>query len=292
MQRMATDEGELATAKGAAAQKTLMTLSSWSTTALEDVYSAAPSWSAKWFQLYVYKDRNVTLNLIKRAEKAGYKALAITVDTPVLGKREADIKNRFALPPHLTMGNFTAQGGDHASGTKTSGDKGSGLASYVASLIDKTLTWKDIHWVRKQTTMKIVVKGVMTPEDALEALRNGVDGIWISNHGARQLDTAPATVEVLPEIARAVGGRCEIYIDGGISRGTDVLKCLALGARGVFIGRPVLWGLCHNGAEGVARVIQLLKDELEMALRLTGCTKLSDVKPSMVKTAFSLSSRL
>ena len=200
-----------------------MTLSSWSTTALEEVAAAAPS-GLRWFQLYVYKDRAVTLDLIKRAEAAGYKALAITVDTPVLGRREADVKNKFALPAHLTMGNFLKVGGSHSSGTKSSGTTGSGLASYVAALIDQSLTWEDIKWVRSNTKMKIVVKGVMTAEDAIASVRHGVDGIWVSNHGARQLDTTPATIEALPEICKAVAGRVEVYLDGGIMRGTDVVK--------------------------------------------------------------------
>jgi (S)-2-hydroxy-acid oxidase len=291
MQRMAHDDGEVATARAAARHGMLMTLSSWSTIGLEEVYQSAPK-GLKWFQLYVYKDRAVTLELIKRAERAGYKALAITVDTPILGRREADIKNRFALPSHLTMANFSEKGGAHNSGTKMAGGEGSGLATYVASLIDKTLSWKDIAWVRKQTSMKIVVKGVMTADDALASVRNGVDGIWISNHGARQLDTTPATIEVLPEIVRAVAGRCEVYIDGGVSRGTDVLKCLALGARAVFVGRPVLWGLAHSGEEGVYKAMELLKSEFELAMRLSGSVSLQDLKPSLVRTAFSMQSRL
>lgn len=200
-----------------------MTLSSWSTTALEDVAAAAPS-GFRWFQLYVYSDRAITLDLIKRAERAGYQALAITVDTPVLGRREADVKNKFSLPPHLTMGNFDKLGGSHAAGAQSSGTTGSGLASYVAALIDQTLSWDDIEWVRRNTSMKIVVKGVMTAEDAQQAVNFGVHGIWVSNHGARQLDTTPATIEVLPEIIRAVQGKVEVYVDGGIIRGTDVLK--------------------------------------------------------------------
>ena len=223
MQKMAHHDGECATAKAAARMNTLMTLSSWSTIPLEEVAQSAPG-GLRWFQLYVYKDRKVTMDLVKRAERAGYKAFAVTVDTPQLGRREADIRNRFSLPAHLTMGNFVSTGGAHASGTKSAGDKGSGLASYVASLIDQTLTWNDIAWLRKNTTMKIVVKGVMTVEDALLSVRHGVDGIWVSNHGARQLDTAPATIEVLPDICRAVAGRVEVYLDGGVTRGTDVMK--------------------------------------------------------------------
>lgn len=291
MQRMAHNDGECATSRASARHGTLMCLSSWSTTALEEVASAAPQ-GLRWFQLYVYKDRVVTLDLVKRAEKAGYTALAVTVDTPVLGRREADLKNKFALPPHLTMGNFTSAGGDLASGTKSSGDKGSGLASYVSSLIDKTLTWDDIAWLRRNTKLKIVVKGIMTVEDALISLKHGVDGIWVSNHGARQLDTTPATIEVLPEIARAVAGRAEIYLDGGVSRGTDVLKAIALGARAVFVGRPVLWGLTHSGEEGVYNVMQLLKDEFCLAMMLAGSTTIEEIKPSLVRSALSFQSKL
>jgi len=291
MQKMAHPDGEVGTSKAAAAHNTLMCLSSWSTTALEEVASAAPA-GFRFFQLYVYKDRAVTLDLIKRAEAAGYKALAITVDTPVLGRREADIKNKFSLPSHLTMGNFAKVGGAHSQGTKSAGATGSGLASYVAKLIDQSLTWEDVAWVRKNTTMKIVVKGVMTAEDAIASVRHGVDAIWVSNHGARQLDTAPATIEVLPEIARAVNGRVEIYIDGGIMRGTDVVKAVALGATAVFVGRPVLWGLAHSGEKGVHDVLQLLNDEFLMAMKLCGCIRVSDLKPAMVRTAMSFQAKL
>jgi (S)-2-hydroxy-acid oxidase len=250
-----------------------MTLSSWSTIALEDVASAAPR-GLRWFQLYVYKDRAITLELVQRAERAGYKALAVTVDTPMLGRREADVRNRFALPSHLTMGNFKAKGGEHSSGTKSSGSTGSGLASYVSSLIDQSLTWDDIAWLRKNTHLKIVVKGIMTAEDAILAVQHRVDGVWVSNHGARQLDTVPATIEVLPEIVQAVGGQVEIYLDGGILRGTDVFKALALGARAVFLGRPVLWGLAHSGEDGVTNVLKLINDEFILAMKLSGCVSL------------------
>jgi len=288
MQQMAHPDGECATSRAAARNDTLMTLSSWSTIPLEEVAAAAPN-GTRWFQLYVYKDREVTLQLIKRAERAGYKAIALTVDTPILGRRENDIKNKFTLPSHLTMGNFK----NINQGTNVKDDKGgSGLASYVSKLIDQTLTWKDVHWVRKNTTMKIVVKGVMTAEDAITSLKNGVDGIWVSNHGARQLDTTPATIEVLPDIIKAVRGKCEVYIDGGVMRGTDIFKAVALGARGVFIGRPVVWGLAHNGEEGVNNVLKLLNDEFVLAMKLAGVSKLADMKPSYVKHATNFHSKL
>uniref|UniRef100_A0A7S2V919 FMN hydroxy acid dehydrogenase domain-containing protein n=1 Tax=Fibrocapsa japonica TaxID=94617 RepID=A0A7S2V919_9STRA len=280
MQRMAHDDGECATSKACAKTGTLMTLSSWSTTALEEVSDAAPG-GLRWFQLYVYKDRVVTLDLVRRAEAAGYKALAVTVDTPVLGRREADVRNRFKLPPHLTMGNFVGKGGSHAEGTKDGG-KDSGLAAYVASLIDRTLNWEDIQWLRSVTSLKIVVKGVQTAEDAKVAVENKVDGIWVSNHGARQLDTVAATIEMLPEVVRAVNGACEVYVDGGILRGTDVFKALALGAKAVFIGRPVLWGLAHSGEEGVTNALTLLQNEFTMAMQLTGCVKVDDINRAHV----------
>ncbi len=200
-----------------------MTLSSLSTVSLEDVAAAAPD-GLRWFQLYVYKDRKVTLDLVRRAEAAGYRALAVTVDTPILGRREADIRNGFALPSHLTMGNFKEVGGEYKSGTKTVGAKGSGLGTYFADLIDQSLNWKDVMWLREVTDLKIVVKGIITAEDARDALAHGVDAIWVSNHGARQLDTTAATIEMLPEIVEAVNGQVEVYVDGGIMRGTDVFK--------------------------------------------------------------------
>ena len=170
--------------------------------------------------------------------------------------------------------------------------KGSGLASYVASLIDKTLNWNDIAWVRKNTTMKIVVKGVMTAEDALASVRHRVDGILVSNHGARQLDTVPATIEALPEVVKAVAGRCEVYLDGGVTRGTDALKAICLGARAVFVGRPVLWGLAHSGEEGVYNAIKLLRDEFYLAMQLMGTTSIAELKPSMVRHALSFQTKL
>jgi (S)-2-hydroxy-acid oxidase len=269
-----------------------MTLSSWSTIALEDVAKAGGPSAPRWFQLYVYRDREVTLDLVRRAERAGYKALAVTVDTPILGRRESDIRNRFMLPSHLTMGNFTKQGGKYSSGTKNVGTSGSGLTSYVSQLIDQTLTWSDIAWLRSKTTLKIVVKGIMTAEDAVLAVKNGVDAVWVSNHGARQLDTTPATIEVLPDIVRAVGGRCEVYVDGGFMRGTDVFKALALGARAVFLGRPVLWGLAHSGEDGVSSMLKLINDELELAMKLAGCVTLADIQRHYVRSAHSFQAKL
>lgn len=299
MQCMAHPDGELATVRASHRLKTLMTLSSWSTKSIEDVANEAPA-CLRWFQLYVYKDRAVVEDLVRRAEKAGFKAFAVTVDTPILGRREADVKNKFALPDHLTMANFSNKDAEYASGPKSSGSGstggggggGSGLASYVSSLIDRTLTWDDIIWLRSITTCKIVLKGIMSVHDAVKAVEYGVDAIWVSNHGARQLDTAPATIEVLPDIARAVAGKVEIYLDGGITRGTDVFKAIALGARAVFVGRPVLWGLAHNGEEGVHHIMSLLNEELKLAMMLAGIPDIGAIQPSLIRTALAFQSRL
>jgi len=281
MQQMAHHQGECANARACTRENTLMVLSSLSTMPLEDVAVASGPSRPVWFQLYVYRDREVVKDLVYRAEKAGYKALAVVVDTPILGRREADVRNRFKLPEHLTLGNFLQRGGVLADGAKEGGSD-SGLAVYCSGLIDRTLNWNDIEWLRSITSLKIVLKGIMTAEDALIAVQHGVDGILISNHGARQLDTVAATIEVVPEIVRAVKGRCEVYLDGGIMRGSDAFKAIALGCRAVFVGRPVLWGLAHNGEEGVARVLQLLKAEFSSCMQLCGSTNVSEINHNMV----------
>mmetsp|Transcript_18759 Transcript_18759/g.46084 ORF Transcript_18759/g.46084 Transcript_18759/m.46084 type:complete len:385 (+) Transcript_18759:85-1239(+) len=277
MQRMAHPEGELATSRAVAKAGTIMTLSSWSTTSLEDVAAAAPG-APRWFQLYVYKDREKTAQLVKRAEAAGYSAIALTVDTPRLGRREADIKNQFQLPDHLTMANFAT--GDNQNTMGASG--GSGLAAYVASLIDRSLSWKDVAWLKSITKMGIVVKGVVTAEDARIALDVGCAGILVSNHGARQLDGVVSTIDALEEVVQAVNGRIPVFVDSGVRRGTDIVKALALGATAVCVGRPIVWGLATNGQEGVEHVLSMLKAEFELAMSLCGAVKVSDVKRNMV----------
>eukprot|EP00184_Porphyridium_aerugineum_P006955 CAMPEP_0184693674 /NCGR_PEP_ID=MMETSP0313-20130426/1843_1 /TAXON_ID=2792 /ORGANISM="Porphyridium aerugineum, Strain SAG 1380-2" /LENGTH=405 /DNA_ID=CAMNT_0027151813 /DNA_START=112 /DNA_END=1329 /DNA_ORIENTATION=+ len=280
MQRMAHPEGELATARAAANQGIIMCLSSWSTTALEDVMQASPN-SPKWFQLYVYKDRDVTLQLIRRAEKAGYLAIALTVDTPRLGRREADIKNNFSLPSHLTMGNFTAVDENSKQGRMQKGS-GSGLASYVASLIDQSLSWKDVAWLKQNTRLPILAKGIETAEDTLLAMEAGCAGIIVSNHGARQLDGVISTIDALEEVVQATRGRIPVFVDSGVRRGTDIVKALALGASAAMIGRPYLWGLSVAGQQGVEHVIQMLRNEFALAMALCGCVKVSDIRRDMV----------
>lgn len=277
MQRMAHPEGELATARAVSAAGTIMTLSSWATSSVEEVSSVGPG--IRFFQLYVYKDRNVVAQLVRRAEKAGFKAIALTVDTPRLGRRESDIKNRFALPPHLTLKNF--EGLDLGKMDKT---EDSGLASYVAGQIDRSLSWKDVKWLQTITKLPILVKGVITAEDTKLALQCGAAGIIVSNHGARQLDYVSATISALEEVVQAAAGRVPVFLDGGVRRGTDVLKALALGASGVFIGRPVVFGLACEGENGVKKVLQMLRDEFELSMALAGCTTVKDINRSHVQT--------
>lgn len=277
MQKMAHPEGEYATARAASAAGTIMTLSSWSTSSVEEVASTGPG--IRFFQLYVYKDRNVVAQLVRRAERAGFKAIALTVDTPRLGRREADIKNRFTIPPHLTLKNF--EGLDLGKMDKTND---SGLASYAASQVDQSLSWKDVKWLQTITHMPILVKGVMTAEDTRIAIQAGAAGIIVSNHGARQLDYVPATISCLEEVVKAAQGRVPVFLDGGVRRGTDVFKALALGASGIFIGRPVLFSLAAEGEAGVRKVLKMLRDEFELTMALSGCTNLKEITRNHIVT--------
>ncbi|KAG9335810.1 hypothetical protein JZ751_003642 [Albula glossodonta] len=265
MQRMAHPDGEVATMRACSSAGTGMMLSSWATSTIEEVAEAAPG-GVRWMQLYIYKDRALTLSLVRRAERSGYTAIFVTVDTPYLGRRRNDVRNRFKLPSHLRMANFDSP--DLAFSPKKGYGDDSGLAVYVAQAIDPTLQWEHIAWLKSITSLPVVLKGVLTAEDAKLALKYGIDGILVSNHGARQLDSVPATIDVLPEVVEAVGGQVDVFLDGGVRRGTDVLKALALGAKAVFLGRPVLWGLACGvreleGASGAMdKRVQNLKIKL------------------------------
>ncbi|CAA3020143.1 peroxisomal (S)-2-hydroxy-acid oxidase [Olea europaea subsp. europaea] len=248
----------------------LQTLSSWGTSSIEEVASTGPG--IRFFQLSVYKDRNVVIQLVKRAESAGFKAIALTVDSPRLGRREADIKNRFTLPSNLTLKNF--EGLDLGKIDRTDD---SGLASYVAGRVDRSLSWKDVKWLQTITRLPILVKGVITAEDASLAVQAGAAGVIVSNHGARQLDYVPATIMSLEEVVNAVQGKVPVFLDGGVRRGTDVFKALALGASGVLIGRPVLFSLAADGEAGVRKVLQMLHDELELTMALSGCRSIKEI---------------
>ncbi len=258
---LAHPEGECETARGVGKAGTLMTVSTVANRTIEEIAQAASG--PLWFQLYVYEDQKITADLMCRAEKSGYRAIVLTVDAPRFARRERDIRNHLQIPPppHITA-NFKADD---------------------VTRLKPSLTWKDIAWLRTLTTLPILVKGILTAEDARLAVEHGLDGIIVSNHGGRQLDGAIASITALPEIA-AVAGRCEVYLDGGIRRGTDVLKALALGARAVLVGRPVLWGLATSGAEGVANVLTMLRTEFELAMALCGRPTLASIDRSLIYT--------
>jgi 4-hydroxymandelate oxidase len=274
--KLAHPGGEVATAKGASAADTVMVLSTLSNTDMEDVVAASAR--PVWFQLYIYKDRGATRALVERAEAAGCEALVLTVDAPLLGTREQDVKNRFRLPDGLGIRNMQAAGFD-AMDTPA---MDSGLAEYVKRCLDQALTWADIDWLRSITRLPVLVKGIVRADDARRAVDHGAQGIVVSNHGGRQLDTSPATISVLPAIADAVGDRVDVLLDGGIRRGTDVIKALAFGATAVLIGRPILWGLAVDGAEGVAGVLAQLTGEVDQGLALCGCPTIADVGRDLV----------
>ncbi|KAH7565634.1 hypothetical protein JRO89_XS09G0237500 [Xanthoceras sorbifolium] len=299
MHQLALPEGpirEVATARAAATSNTIMILSFTSSCTIEEV--AASCNAVRFYQLYIYKKRDITATLVQRAEKNGYKAIVLTADTPRLGRREADIKNKMIAPRLKNLEGLFS--------TKVTSDGGSDLEAYAKETMDPSLCWKDIGWLRSITKLPILIKGVLTREDgkikfiprlnsvvltldilpfaARKAVQVGVDGIIVSNHGARQLDYSPATISVLEEVVRAVEGRVPVLMDGGIRRGTDVFKALALGAQAVLVGRPVIYGLAAKGERGVQRVLEMLKDEFELTMALSGCPSVKDITRRHVTT--------
>jgi 4-hydroxymandelate oxidase len=274
LQRMAHVEGEVATARAAASLGALMVLSTVSSSSLEEV---ARSEVRRWFQLYVLKDRDLTAELVKRAHAAGFGALVLTVDAAILGRRYRDDRNRFSLPPGIGMANLEGMGLPETEGSR--------LFAFFVERHDASLSWDDLAWLDSLTPMPLVVKGIVRGDDARRAVEAGAAGIIVSNHGGRQLDGAPATIDVLPEVLDAVEGRVEVLVDGGIRRGSDAMKALAMGARAVLVGRPYLWGLAVDGETGVRRVLELLRDDLALAMALCGCPSTADVDPSLVAPA-------
>ncbi|GKA84495.1 peroxisomal (S)-2-hydroxy-acid oxidase GLO4-like protein [Tanacetum coccineum] len=267
MHKLAHPEGEVLTAKAAAACDVIMGLSFMSTCTIEEVASSCDA--VRFFQLYVYKRREISALMVKRAEANGFKAILLTVDTPKLGRREADIKNKMIAPQ---LKNF-----EGLVSTEVDDSDGSNLEAFAARSFDPSLSWKDIAWLKSITKLPVLIKGVLTREDAVKAMEVGVEGIIVSNHGARQLDYVPATINALEEVVLAVQGRVPVLFDGGIRRGTDVFKALALGAQAVMVGRPVVYGLAAKGEYGARRVIEMLKDELELTMALSGCPTLNDI---------------
>lgn len=276
MQKLAHDDGELATARAASAARALMIVSTLATTSIEDIAKASPG--PRWFQLYIYKDRGVTADLVRRAEDAGCGAIVLTVDGQVWGRRDRDQRSGFTLPPGMTLANLSSSGHDKV----PSGTDGSGIAAYAASLLDDSIDWNDLESLVASTKLPVVCKGVLHPDDARLCLAHGARGVFVSNHGGRQLDGSPATMDVLQAVVDAVDGRAEVYLDGGVRRGTDVVKALALGARAVAVGRPVIWSLGAGGQKGVARMLELLREELDNAMALCGARTPAGLERSLV----------
>ncbi len=266
-------EGEVATVRGAGAAGATMVLSSFSTTSVEEVTAAAKA--PVWMQLYAQTDHGFTRDLVQRVEAAGCRALCLTVDSPVIGTRYFEQRVHFALPPGMDRPNLKGLKG--ASGSHRPQEK-----EIYSSTLDAALNWKDVEWLRSFSKIPLLLKGVLNPEDADRAVKEGVSGIIVSNHGGRNLDTVPATADALPLVADKIAGRIPILVDGGIRRGTDVLKALALGANAVLIGRPQLYGLGAAGETGVARVVNMLRREFEMAMAQTGRPNLAGIDRSVL----------
>jgi L-lactate dehydrogenase (cytochrome) len=293
-------KGEVAAARAAQDVGTIYTLSTHSSCTIEEVAAGAPG--PLWFQLYVWQNRDLTRSFVERARAAGYRALVLTVDVPVISRRERDLRNGFTVPPRitvrnaldtlrrvgwmrrvllgprLTLANLVAMPGAPRVDIVT-------LAGVANRQVDPSIAWADLAWFRSLWSGPLLLKGVLTVADARKAAEHGVDGVVVSNHGGRQLDGTPASVEALPAIADAVGGRMEVLLDGGVRRGADVVRALALGARAVMVGRPYLYGLAAGGSAGVRRALDILQNELDHTLALTGVPRVGDLDRTVVRRA-------
>jgi L-lactate dehydrogenase (cytochrome) len=293
---MAAPRGEILAARAAVSTGVIFTLSSMSGVSIEDTARAAAG--PHWFQLYVWRDRTLTRSLVERAAAAGYRAMVVTVDVPVLGQRERDLRNGATIPPRITLSNaldsLQKLGWllgmarhpriDFANVARPTDARGPlALGPYVNSQFDPSVTWADLAWFRSIWDGPLVLKGIMSGEDARRAVDHGADAIVVSNHGGRQLDGLPAAIEVLPEVVEAVDDRIEVLYDGGIRRGTDVVKALALGARACMIGRPYLYGLGAGGQAGVERAVNILRGEIDRAQALLGRPTLAELDRGAVR---------
>jgi L-lactate dehydrogenase (cytochrome) len=294
-------KGEVAAARGAHEAGTIYTLSTHSSCSIEEVAAGAPG--PLWFQLYVWQNRDLTRSFVERARAAGYKALLLTVDVPVVSRRERDLRNGFTIPPRVTARNVVdtlrrarwvrrvLMGQPRLTLANLVGAPGAPrtdivtLAGVANRQVDPSISWADLAWFRSLWSGPLLLKGVMTAADARRAVEHGVDGLVVSNHGGRQLDGTRATIEALPEIIDAVHGRLEVLLDGGVRRGADVVRALALGARAVMIGRPYLYGLAISGQAGVRRAIEILTNEIDHVLALSGVPRVADLEPSVVRRA-------
>ena len=269
LHKLAHPDGELASARAAAEAGALLCLSTLSTYSIEDVASVGEG--PRWFQLYVHKQRDLAVDLVRRAAAAGYDAIVLTVDLPVPGYREREYRHVLTIPEEARPANF----GNRATERE--------FNDYLVDLQDQSLSWDDLAWIREAADgLPLVLKGILTAEDALLGVERGVDGIIVSNHGGRQLDRSPAAIEVLEEIVQAVGDRAEVYLDGGVRRGVDVVTALALGARAVFLGRPLLFALAAAGEDGVSRAFDLIRSELENAMALLGTPTIGAIRRAHV----------
>lgn len=278
LQRMAHPDGELATARAAKDAGVPMGISTLATTSVEAVCGVG---GECWLQLYVGQDRGFVREYLQRATRAGCRAIALTVDVPVWGTRERDVRNHFHVPAHLTLENLAREG-------SPSGHSGRGLGEALSWMVDPALQWKDLDWLRAQTELPILLKGIVRPDDCARAVDAGMAGVIVSNHGGRQLDGAPATADVLERCVHATKERradAVVLVDGGIRRGIDVLRALALGADGTLAGRPILWGLAVHGEAGVRRVLQILHDETSQAMALAGCPNRSAITRALLERA-------
>lgn len=298
---LAHPQGERAAAVAAAKAGIISTLSSSSTWSIEEVAAATPD-ATRWFQLYIWRDRGVTEAVVERARVAGYRALAVTVDVPVAARRERDLRNGFEIPPRPTVRHFgdvlrhvswfMARGWDEAFGhgltmgnfaEKTGIGARVVMMEHVNKMFDPTVTWDDLEWLKSIWGGPLVVKGITNEHDAKEAVARGVDAVWVSNHGGRQLDGLPATIDVLPGIVEAVDGKAEVYLDSGVRRGSDIVKAIARGARACMIGRPYVYGLGAGGQAGVEWVISLLRNEIDVTLALIGCPSIDRLDESWLR---------
>ena len=288
-QRLAHPDGELAMAYAAAALGAGVVLSTQASVSLEAVAQAVLPDRGRgplWFQLYLQHDRGFTQALVQRAEAAGYEALVLTVDAPTSGVRDRERRAGFRLPPGVGPVNLAGLQ------APTAAELRPGQSALFDGLLHQAPTWDDIAWLQSITRLPVLLKGVLHPADARQAVAAGAAGLIVSNHGGRTLDTAPATASALPRVVQAVGGAVPVVVDGGIRRGTDVLKAMALGASAVLVGRPAIWGLANAGAAGVAHVLRLLRDELEIAMALTGCATLADASPALLNAGLPQSGDL
>jgi 4-hydroxymandelate oxidase len=273
-QQLAHPEGEMATAKAAQDHNVIMVVSTCSNCSFEEI--KVNTNISPWFQLYIYKDREITKNLVQLAEASGYKGIVLTVDAPLYGKRIKERHHPLILPLGFEVKNLQNAGLNLKEVPSTK------LASYLASLLDSALTWNDITWLRSITSLPIILKGIMNPKDIQIAIDNNIDAIIISNHGGRQLETTLSSIETLKLVRGLVDGKIEIILDGGIRKGIDILKALALGAKAVMVGRPILWGLAAGGQEGVKRVLTILKTELDMAMALCGFSSINEINEEVL----------